>query len=326
MLPFEPHPLLRNRDAMTLVASKFPRRLRRLPPAVDRYFETEPGTRLLGQCFWQAAPREHPTLVMVHGLEGSARSTYMRGTGDKAWAAGFNVVLMNQRNCGGTEHLSPTLYNSGLSGDYRAVLMELAEKDGLPELFFSGHSMGGNLVLKMAGELGGAAPRHLRGVVAVSPSLDLAVCADALNLPRNAFYQWNFVRNLKKRFARKVALYPQHFQLNGAGRVRSVREFDDVITAPYCGYRDAADYYQRASALRVTAAIHVPTLILTAEDDPFIPLAPFRTAAVQGNRYITLVVTQQGGHCGYVSRYPGDERFWAEARIVEFCQQQRSRP
>lgn len=320
MLPFEPHPWLRHRDLMTLVASKCPRKFRHLPRQTERLFEVEPGTRMLGHCFWQRDPRTHPTLIMVHGLEGSTQSSYMRGTADKAWAAGFNVLLMNQRNCGGTERLSQTLYNSGLSGDYGAIVLELIEIDQLPEIFIGGYSMGGNLVLKMAGEMGESPPPQLRGVVAVSPSLDLAACADALCERRNAFYQWNFVRNLRSRYKRKVQLFPEKFQLNGVERVRSVREFDDVITAPYCGYRDAVDYYDRASAFRVMERIRVPTLILAAEDDPFIPIGPFHDAAITSNPHIQLVTTQHGGHCGFVSRYAGDDRFWAEARVVEFCE------
>jgi len=304
---------------MTLVASKCPRQYPRLPSPVDRLFEVEPGTQMLAHCYWQPEPRKHPALMMVHGLEGSTKSNYMQGTAEKAWVAGFSVVLVNQRNCGGTEKLSPTLYNSGLSGDYRAIVSELLERDAVPEVLACGYSMGGNLVLKMAGEMGNAAPAGLRGVVAVCPSLDLAACADALHQPRNAFYEWNFVRNLRKRYKRKVELYPDKFELNGVERLRSVREFDDVITAPYCGYRDAVDYYERASAIRVTEKIHVTTLIVTAEDDPFVPIGPFRQAAITANPNIQLEVTRYGGHCGFIARYAGPQRFWAEARIVEFC-------
>ena len=319
MRAFHPHPWLRNRHAMTLLASKWPRHFPRLPAAEDRLFETEPGTRLLGHCHWQPEPAEHPTLVLVHGLEGSSLSSYMRGAAEKAWLAGFNAIRMNQRNCHGTEHLSPGLYNSGLSGDYRAVALELIARDALPELFFAGHSMGGNLVLKMAGDFGAAAPPQLRGIVAVSPSLELAACADALGEPRNAFYQWHFVRNLKLRYRTKVALFPERYTLDGLDRINSVREFDDKITAPYCGYRDANHYYHSASALRVAAHIRVPTLILTAGDDPFIPVAPFSDPALRANPNIEVVVPAHGGHCGFVSSAPGEEKYWAEARIVEFC-------
>jgi hypothetical protein len=231
------------------------------------------------------------------------------------------VVRLNQRNCGGTERLTPTLYNSGLSGDYRAVLLELAEHDHLREIFFAGFSMGGNLVLKMAGELADAAPPQLRGVAAVCPSLDLAACADACDADRNAFYRWHFVANLKRRFRTKIAMYPGRYSPDGLSRVRTIREFDDVITAPNCGYRDAVDYYYRASAQRVVGRIVVPTLILTAQDDPLVPFASFSDPVLTGNPHIQLVAPSHGGHCGFVSRYAGDERFWAEARIVEFCKQ-----
>jgi predicted alpha/beta-fold hydrolase len=117
----------------------------------------------------------------------------MLGLAERAFLAGWNAVRLNQRNCGGTESLTPTLYNSGLSGDYRAVLWELIERDALPMIFFAGYSMGGNLVLKMAGELAGSAPRQLRGVAAVCPCIDLALCADAVGLPANFIYQRHFV-------------------------------------------------------------------------------------------------------------------------------------
>src|SRR4029077_2595993 len=172
MKTFEPHPLLGNPHAQTLATTFLPRRFPRLPPGVPRDFETEPGTRIRGQCHWQAVPPERPTLVLVHGLEGSCESGYMLGLAERAFEAGWNAVRLNQRNCGGTESLPPTLYNSGLSGDYRAVLAELIERDTLPEIFFAGYSMGGNLALKMAGELAGGAPRQLRGVAGVCATIE----------------------------------------------------------------------------------------------------------------------------------------------------------
>src|SRR5260370_323873 len=196
MIPFEPHPLLRNNHLMTLAASFVPRRFPALPAPSERLFETEPATQLLGHCHWQAEPGKHPALVLVHGLEGSSESGYMLGIAEKAFRAGLSVIRLNQRNCGGTERLTPTLYNSGLSGDYRAVLAELADRDPIPEIFFTGYSMGGNLVLEMAGELAGAAPRQLRAVAGVWPCVDLGLCADAVGLPRNFIYQEHFVRSL----------------------------------------------------------------------------------------------------------------------------------
>jgi len=255
--------------------------------------------------------------MLVHGLEGSSESGYMLGLAERAFVAGWNAVRLNQRNCGGTESLTPTLYNSGLSGDYRAVLAELIERDLLPEIFFAGYSMGGNLVLKMAGELAGAAPRQLRAVAGVCPCVALGLCADAVGLPRNFIYQEHFVRSLKKRMRRKAELFPGKYDLGPMARVRTLREFDDKITARYCGFRDATDYYSRSSALRAAAEIRVPTLIVTAQDDPFVPFASFSDPALANNAHIRVIAPEHGGHCSFISRYAGDERFWAEACVME---------
>ena len=328
---------------MTLAGRYWPRSLQRLPAPVERYFEVAPGIRLLAHCHWQAGESaasgegpvasemhaQSPTLVIVHGLEGSSESRYVLGTAEKAWVAGFHVLRMNQRNCGGTEALSPTLYNSGLSEDYRAVLRELQERDGLREIFLAGFSMGGNLVLKAAGEIGRepAPPAAFAGVAAVCPALDLAACADAIHEPRNALYERYFVRNLIRRYRYKVELFPQHFALNGVERVRSIREFDDVITAPYCGYGTAANYYHRASAMHVLDSIAVPALVITAQDDTMVPYRSVRRPELLANPHITFIDPEHGGHCAFISRHGGrgrpggDERFWAECRIVEFCSQ-----
>ena len=196
--------------------------------------------------------------------------------------------------------------------------MELIERDSIPEVFLAGYSMGGNLVLKMAGELGGDAPRQLRGVAAICPSADLAACADAVALPQNFIYQKRFVDGLKRRMQVKAKLFPGKFDLSGMARVRTLREFDDVITAVHCGFRDASDYYARSSALRVAGEIRVPTLLLTSQDDPFVPFASFTAAGITENPNVTLLAPRHGGHCAFVSRHGGADRFWAEACVMEF--------
>ena len=245
----------------------------------------------------------------------------MLGIAEKAWIAGFNVVRLNQRNCGGTERLTQTLYHSGLSGDIRSVIFELIERDRVPEIFAVGFSMGGNLVLKMAGELPHLAPFQIRGFVAVAPALDLAACADALGEPRNFIYQRHFVKGLKRRMRLKTRLFPELFPVDGMRNIRSVREFDQLITARFCGFAGADDYYQRSSAGQLLEQIRRPCLILTAQDDPFVPISSFSNPAIRENPCIELVVAQRGGHCAFISNEPGDARFWAENRVVEFCQQ-----
>ena len=231
----------------------------------------------------------HPTLVLLHGLEGSSDSGYMRGCAEIAFAAGFNVVRLNQRNCGGTEHLTPTLYHSGRSADLRAVLTELVERDGLREIVFAGWSMGGNLVLKMAGELGPDTPAELRGIVAVNPCFDLAACVEALGQARNSVYSRHFVRKLKGRMRRKARMFGGIYSLDQLPRVHSVWDFDELITARHCGFAGADDYYARSSAMRVLGDIRVPAMILTAQDDPFVPFSTFSCGAITENTFIRLV-------------------------------------
>ncbi|MHB8411004.1 MAG: YheT family hydrolase [Candidatus Acidiferrales bacterium] len=321
MRNFEPAALLRNPHAMTLAAAFWPRKYPHLPPTVARLFETEPDTRVRADCHWQNHPAQHPALVLLHGLEGSSDSSYMLGTADKAFEAGFSALRLNQRNCGGTEGLTPTLYNSGLSGDVRAVVRELIEKDRVPQIFVAGFSMGGNLVLKMAAEFGDAAPPELRAVVGICPSCDLGACADAIDLPHNRIYEWHFVKRLKRRMRSKAELFPGRFPLNGLERVRTVRQFDDAITAKFCGFRDANDYYEKSSSLHLLGEIRVPTLLLTSQDDPMIPFRSFERSAPGANPHIEFQATRHGGHCAFISRERGVQRFWAEERIVEFCRQ-----
>jgi uncharacterized protein len=308
---------------MTIAAAFVPRKFT-LPQAQQRLFQVDSFSRLLAQCHWQPGTRkEAPVMVIVHGLEGSSDSSYVRGIAEKAFHRGYHVVRLNQRNCGGSERLTPTLYNSGMSGDYQAVLEELASVDGFKQIFFAGYSMGGNLVTKMAGEYGEEPPRALRAVCTVCPALDLSACADALERKDNYLYQRHFVNGLMSRYARKVRLFPDRYQRNGFGPIRTVREFDNLITAPCFGYRDAEEYYEAAGAKKVIGQVRVPMLVLTAQDDPFVPYALFLAARVEKNPSVRFVAPEHGGHCAFISNKSGAERFWAEQRIVEFCDARR---
>lgn len=322
--PFEAHGLLTNGHAMTVAAAYWPRRFR-MPPAENRLFQVDPESRLLGRCHWQAGKRrDMPVLVIVHGLEGSSDSNYVLGIAEKAFHRGYHVVRMNQRNCGGTETLTPTLYNSGMSGDYRAVFEELSNGDGFEQIFLVGYSMGGNLVTKMACEYGDGVPRALRAICVVCPALDLAACADALERPDNFFYQRHFVSGLMSRYRRKAKLFPERYPRNSFGRVSTVRQFDDVITAPQFGFRDAQEYYEAVGATRIVARVRLPSLVITAQDDPFVPFESFVRARVGANPAIHFLAPEHGGHCGFISKHGGARRFWAEERIVDFCDEHRT--
>ena len=320
MKEFDPLPRWTGAHRMTLYAWAKARRFPALPEPVPRLFDVAPGTRVLAHCHWQPRPWEHPTLMALHGLEGSSRAHYITGIAEKAFVAGFNVVRLNQRNCGQTEHLSDNLYHSGLTADPVAVLHELIQLDRLPSIAIAGYSLGGNLALKLAGDYGTSAPPELRAVCAVSPTMELAVCVDALEQRQNILYEWNFVRNLKRRMRRKAKLSPAAWPLEPLRRIRSIRDFDEAYTAPAHGFKDAADYYHRASAMRVIDRISIPALIITAADDPFVPAGPFKGPAVTSNRNVTVKVANFGGHCGFVEKPNGSyDGYWAEREIVEFA-------
>ena len=323
--PSEYRPRFTSGHTQTLFAWARRRTFPRLPAPEARYFDVAADARVLAHCHWQARPSEHPALLLLHGLEGSSMAHYMGGMSEKAWTAGWNVVRLNQRNCGNTEQLSRGLYHSGLTHDPLFVLRELIARDGIGEIAVAGYSLGGNLALKLAGDVGDAAPPELRAICAVSPTMDLARSVAALERRSNFPYQWNFVRNLKRRMRRKAAAFPNDYSLEALRRVWTVRGFDEAYTAPHHGFRDAADYYHKASAMRVVDRIRVPALILTSEDDPFVPSEPFRHPLVTGNPHITLVITKHGGHCAYVARAEGDcDGYWAEREVVRFVEASRS--
>ena len=317
---FVPRRGLAGGHRMTLYSWAWRRRFPRLPAPEARFFDVAEDTRVLAHCHWQTDRERHPVLIALHGLEGSSSAHYMRGLADKGLAAGFSVVLLNQRTCGGTESLAAGLYHSGLTHDADHVIRELAERDGIRQAVLAGYSLGGNLAVKLAGDYGDTPPAVLRGVCAVSPVVELAACVRALERRQNVVYQWNFVRGLKARMRRKEACQPGRLPIERLAEVQTVRQFDELFTAPHFGFAGADDYYHRASAMRVIDRVRVPALVITAEDDPFVPVEPFRDPRLAGNPHIELIVTRCGGHCGFVDApMNGDDGYWAERRIIEFA-------
>ena len=207
--PFVPRRYLRNRHAMTL-AGNFLRRKNNLPAPEECLYRVDADTQVLCHCHWHADAERRATVIIVHGLEGSSLSQYVIGNSAKAWDAGMNVVRMNMRTCGGTGKLTPTLYHSGLSSDVGAVLRTVIEQRKISRVGLIGYSMGGNLVLKLAGELGADAPAELKAVAAVSPAADLAASADAMHVGGNRIYEWKFLVSLMRTYERKRKLFPGH--------------------------------------------------------------------------------------------------------------------
>ncbi len=341
--PFIPHRWLRNPHAQT-IAGNFLRRAGTLPgpgeqlivPVEDahplavagsgRAVETVPETSVLCLCHWQPEEVRHGrlTVVLVHGLEGSASSGYILGNTARLWAEGCNVVRMNMRSCGGSDALAPTIYHSGRSSDVGAVCARLAAL-GFDRLAVIGYSMGGNLVLRYAGEqsLLPAEQRNpsVRAVAGVSPLLDLAPSSAALHLPANRLYEARFLRAMKRRLRYKAVLFPAIYgtlDTEGVyGRIRTMRDFDGEIVARFGGFLDADDYYETVRASRYADTLQIPALILHAADDPFIRTLPETSAALAANPHVTYVETTHGGHCSFLAEPSGrDEGRWAEEMLA----------
>jgi uncharacterized protein len=332
--PFRARRWLSGGHVQTIASFLLPRKVQ-LPPAEERLVEVAPGIKVRCWCYWQKQDRTKPlTLIVVHGLEGSSDSQYMQGIARNGLAAGLNVVLMNQRNCGGMDHCAPTLYNSSLSGDVAAVVRNVIDHDGISQFALIGFSMGGNLVLKLAGEWGSAAngnpPAQFRAVAAVCPAIDLAASADALHEPANRIYEYYFLLQLFRRFRLKARLFPGDFDVTRLRGISSLRMFDDRITAHYCGFAGADDYYARAAAANLVDRIEVPTLIIHAANDPFIRMKPETLRRIAANPNITYVETDDGGHCAFLGQRnprghngdPPDDGRWAEREVVEFVAEQ----
>ena len=329
---FQPPPWLRGGHAQTLAGNFWRRPAFTLDSeAIPVEVDPADGSRVLCHCHWQPenVRASRLTILLVHGLEGSSNSRYICGITALAWKAGCNVIRMNMRNCGGTEEWTPTLYHSALSADVAAVLHHFVALHGLKRVAMAGYSMGGNLVLKLAGEFGKETPDWLLAAAGVSPAIDLAESADALHNPGNRMYEAHFLKNLLRRFRRKAELFPAVYSRKSMGAIRSIREFDDRITAPYSGFDSASDYYFRAASARSVARIAIPTLILHSLDDPFIRLTAKTREKLAANQAITLLESQHGGHCAFLAQttrkgtsgdpaIPSRSRHWAEATLVQF--------
>jgi predicted alpha/beta-fold hydrolase len=325
---FAPRRFVANGHLQTIIGNFLPR-ANSLPPAETVLVEVAPAidgqipSRVRCDCHWQPAEvrASRPTAIIVHGLEGSSNSQYVVGNANKLWKAGGNIIRMNMRNCGGTEAQTPTLYHSGLSSDVGAVMRHFIGGHRLTSISLIGYSMGGNLVLKLAGELGADAPAQFRSVIGVSPAIDLSPSADALHESWNRLYEIKFLRALLARYRRKVSLFPQAYDPDRADRIRSIRQFDDRITAFYSGFTGADDYYYRAASARVLDQIAVPTLLINAADDPFVRLLPESRELIAANPHITFAESPNGGHCAFLAAPQtaiGYDGYWAEHTLLRY--------
>jgi predicted alpha/beta-fold hydrolase len=308
LLPYRP--LVSNPHVLTILGNFWPRRLDMRPyPVKERLFRTEPEVQVLVET--QRPPGSaRGEVILVHGLEGSAEAGYMRTMAKTGLDAGYAVHRFNIRTCGGTAHLSNTLYHAGLTGDLRSVLCQLRE-EGCGPVHLVGYSLGGNTVLKLAGELGEEAPPLIASVCAVSTPIDLAACARRLAGRSNRIYERRFLRRMRERVAATG-----RFSARQTRPARSIWEFDDVFTGPSFGFRGAEHYYETQSSRQFLGRIRVPALMIQAKDDIFIPFEVFDHPEVRANPRVRLHATEHGGHLGFLAR--AQPRFWADQAVLEW--------
>jgi predicted alpha/beta-fold hydrolase len=300
---------------LTIVANFAKRRLdERRFPVESRYVETEPGIQVLVHT--QGPEQARGELIMLHGLEGSSNAGYLRSMAQLALEHGFAVHRTNMRSCGGTEHLSRTMYHAGLTIDTLHLIQELRREHAERPVFLAGYSLGGNVSLKLAGELGERARGLLDGVCAVSTPIDLAACVRQMSRRENRIYEWRFVTRLKDRIRKRAATQPGVYSLEALDTCRTVYEFDDRITAPYFGFGTADNYYATQSSNQWLDRISVPCLLVQAKDDPLIPFEVFDIPAIRNNPNIELLAVDHGGHLGFLSNtWP---RFWVDRVILDW--------
>lgn len=264
-------------------------------------------------------------VILVHGLEGSSQSNYIVSTAQKLYKKGFSILRMNIRNCGGTSHLSETLYNAGLSDDVKKVIDFFIEKYDYKNIFTAGFSLGANTVLKMAGEYSNKYPNELKGVIAISPPLDLSECSEAIILPRNIIYDDHYRKRLIKTYKNKKKFYPENIDVGLIKKIKNLKDFDDYITGPAFGYKDAEEYYKLNSSLKFLSEINLYTLIIQSQDDPIIPFNSTIKAMNLNNKNLHFLITKYGGHVGFINSFSASkndiDRRWAENRIVEFVEE-----
>ncbi|MBL8195868.1 MAG: alpha/beta fold hydrolase [Blastocatellia bacterium] len=315
--PFFPHPRYKQPHLMTLAGHFWPRDKSITETTQERIFQIDEEAKVLAHCHWQENYTQKPTIVMAHGLEGSSQTHYMIGTAIKASKMGFNVLRVNQRGGGGTHYLSPSAYHPGLSDDLRAIIKELTTVDKLQTIYLLGFSMGGNQSLKLAGEYANEFPLELKGICAISPPIDLEMVTKALNNPKNYFFQANFLRVLHRSLRRYHRHYPTRYDISKEWKAFTLRRFEELFTAPCNGFSSVEEYYHLASSKRLINKIKIPTLVIHAQDDPFIPFQMFEKASFSATT--SLLAPQYGGHMGFLrGEVDEEDRYWAENRALDF--------
>ena len=316
MRPFDP--FFRNRDLATL-AGNFWRRPELDPWPVEAVvYRTEPEVQVLAQA-QRPEGAAVGDILMVHGLEGSSHSGYLVSLAYAALNRGYSTARLNLRGCGGTENLAISSYHAGQTSDVLEVLRQRRVAAPDRPLFLIGFSLGGNIALKLAGELGDSARDLLAGVCAVSTPINLAACAETLGHRRNFLYQERFVSRLKDRIRRRHLQAPDLYTLEHLPKIRTIIDFDNYYTARLFGFGDADTYFRTQASNQFLERIQVPTLLVQAKDDPIIPFSIYDHPAFTRNSQLRLITPDHGGHVGFIARQR--PRFWLDGLLLDWVEE-----
>lgn len=256
--------------------------------------------------------------ILVHGLEGSSQSTYIKGMAKQLLADEFDIACMNMRGCSGRPNHQFSSYHSGKTDDLDTVIQHF--ESSYEVIVLIGFSLGGNMVLKYAGEQSEQLNSSVKSVVGISVPLDLAGSCDTLSLSHNWIYLNRFLTQLKAKAKRKAKDFPAFgLDPNKLDHVKDFRDFDDLYTAPAHGFENAADYYAKCSAMQFLNQIQIPALIVNAEDDTFLSESCYPTKS-ELNERITYLTPKYGGHVGFAQDFLMRKPFWSETTVSSFLQ------
>lgn len=259
-----------------------------------------------------------PLAILSHGLEGNSRRVYMKGMADAFADAGYHVMAWNFRGCSGEMNRLPRFYHSGDTSDLARVVGH-AQDCGYRDIVLVGFSMGGNMSLKYAGEQGDGLPAEIRCIIAFSVPCDLGTSARALSKAGFGLYTKRFMRMLKAKIRAKAALMPHHISTRGLAQMQSFAEFDNAYTAPLHGFRDAEDYWNRASCKHVLHGIRRPALLVNAQNDPFLTPECYPVQTASTHEFLYLEQPETGGHVGF-PEFNSKNRYWSERRALAFAE------
>jgi len=312
--PFVPHPLLRNGHFQSVVGSQ---QRRQFPwgwqHCQEEFLKLKDGSEVKNKFLVDDGRR--PTLIVIHGMSGSSESGYMLALSHKAYNQGWNFLLPSLYNVEAAPD-RPKIFHAGCSDRTAEIIDICTRRHGLEVIVLAGVSMGGNILLKLLGEWGADCPGAVRAAAAISPLVDLVRSWKVLDKPSNSLYRWYYLRRLR----RLSEVNSRFLDLERLARVKTIREFDQLVTAPLSGFSSAFDYYRKVSAVSLLPQINLPTLVIHSKDDPLLPWEPLAGSEIADHATLLVHLTASGGHVAFIAKdkQKDIDRSWAENRLIDF--------